>query len=55
MAGGSVVSVLPLLSVGDLNQPGPTPPLARMVIIFWRTLRFSVALITGCSNFILIY
>ena len=54
MAGGSVVCVLPLLSVRDLNQPGPTPPLARIFRIFWRTLRFSVALITGYSKLFLI-
>ena len=38
--------VLPLLSVRDLSHPGPTLPLARIFLIFWRTLRFSVALVT---------
>ena len=38
--------VLPLLSVRNLSHPGPTPPLARIFLIFWRALRFSVALVT---------
>ena len=46
--------VLPLLSVRDLNHPGPTPPLARIFPIFWRTLRFRVALVTVYSKFCLV-